>query len=66
MLNTSNVDVDPLLYEPFVDGINSVSTTSQNYNSFPRIATFKRGIFSALNKFHETACVSCNSRMGVS
>jgi len=28
--------VDPLLYEPFVDGINRVSTTSQNYNSLPR------------------------------
>jgi len=35
-LNTSNVDVDPLLYEPFVDGINSVSMTSQNYNSLLR------------------------------
>jgi len=34
-LNTSNVDVESLLYEPFVDGINSVSTTSQNYNSLP-------------------------------
>jgi len=31
-----------------------------------RVVTFKRGIFSALHKFHETACVFYNSRVGVS
>jgi len=57
-----NVDVDPLLYEPFVDGINNVSKIIIHF----RVATFKCGIFSALHKFHETACVSYNSRVGVS
>jgi len=63
-LNTSNVDVDP-----------STSLLWMASTVYPLrlkiiirflIATFKRGIFSALHKFHETACVSRNSRVGVS
>jgi len=60
-LNTSNVDVDP----PSTSLLWMASTV------YPRrlkiiirfsVATFKRGFFSALHKFHETTCVSRNSR----
>jgi len=53
-----NVYVDPLLYEPFVDGTNSVSTTSQNYNLLLRCYIQAWHLLSTAQISRDSRCIS--------